>query len=251
MKVFEGKQKMIDNLLLAELNSVLALKSHSAMPTMESEDLGIRILAVALPRNTIRLRSMNKTRLEAFSDGIFAVIITIMVLEMKVPHEATMAAFMQLFPVFISYVVSFVVIGIYWVNHHHLFHTVKHVNTKILWANFVVLFPLTLVPFTTGWIGENYNEQLPMTIYCINLLLTGIGAGILQKVLMAGLPTDDAIRLIAKRNLKKVVFSSVIYLVSIATSFFYPAFCLVLIAIVAATWFIPDKEIERVLAKEN
>ncbi|MCF8461718.1 MAG: TMEM175 family protein [Flavobacteriales bacterium] len=194
---------------------------------------------------------MNKTRLEAFSDGIFAVIITIMVLEMKVPHEATLEAFMQLLPVFISYVVSFVVIGIYWVNHHHLFHTVKHVNTKILWANFVVLFPLTLVPFTTGWIGENYNEQLPMTIYCINLLATGIGAGILQKVLMAGLPSDDAIRLIAKRNLKKVVFSSVIYLVSIATSFFYPAFCLVLIAIVAATWFIPDKEIERVLAEEN
>ena len=194
---------------------------------------------------------MNKARLEAFSDGVFAIIITIMVLEIKIPHEATVAAMMQLLPIFISYVISFLVIAIYWVNHHHLLHTIKRVNSRMLWGNFALLFPLSLIPFSTGWIGENYNEQLPMTVYCINMFLCGFGAYILQMSITADLPSGDAIFIIIKRNIKKTFFSVAMYIISIVCSFFYPAVCLGLIAIVATAWVIPDREIEKLLEKEE
>ena len=194
---------------------------------------------------------MNKARLEAFSDGVFAIIITIMVLEIKIPHEATVSALVNLLPVFISYVISFIFIAIYWVNHHHFLHTIKRVNSRMLWSNLALLFPLTLVPFTTGWIGENYNAQLPMTIYCINLFLAGFGAYVLQIGITAGLPKEDKIFIIIKRNIKKTFFSVVMYIISIVCSFFYPAVCLILIGIVALVWVIPDREIEKLLEKED
>ena len=192
---------------------------------------------------------MNKARLEAFSDGVFAIIITIMVLEIKIPHEASISAMLELVPVFISYVISFLVIAIYWVNHHHLLHTIKRVNSRMLWGNFALLFPLSLIPFSTGWIGENYNEQLPMTVYCINMFLCGFGAYILQMCITAKLPANDAVFVIIKRNMKKTVFSVVMYIISIACSFFYPAVCLILIGLVAIAWVIPDREIEKLLEK--
>src|SRR5205809_7340459 len=110
---------------------------------------------------------MNKTRLETFSDGVLAIIVTIMVLEIKVPHETTMAALLSLWPVFLSYLLSFTGICIYWGNHHHLLHTVHHVNSKIIWSNMHLLFWLSLIPFTTGWMGENHFEQLPVALYAI------------------------------------------------------------------------------------
>ena len=123
---------------------------------------------------------MNKSRLEAFSDGVLAIIITIMVLELKVPHEVSWAALQPLLPVFISYLLSFIYIGIYWGNHHHLLHTVHHVNSKIIWSNLGLLFFLSLIPFSTGWMGENHFDKLPVALYAVNLLLSGISYYVLQ-----------------------------------------------------------------------
>src|SRR5437667_10122327 len=127
---------------------------------------------------------MTKSRLEAFSDGVLAIIITIMVLELKIPHGSELKDLAPVVNVFISYLLSFVFIGIYWGNHHHLLHTVHHVNSNIIWSNMHLLFWLSLVPFTTGWMGENHFDELPVAIYAINLLLCGIAYYILQKTIM-------------------------------------------------------------------
>ena len=123
---------------------------------------------------------MTKTRLEAFSDGVLAIIITIMVLELKIPHDASLHALVGLLPVFTSYILSFVFVGIYWGNHHHLLHTVKYVSGGILWANLHLLFWLSLVPFTTGWMGENHFESIPVALYGFMLLMAAISYYILQ-----------------------------------------------------------------------
>src|SRR5215510_12737790 len=146
---------------------------------------------------------MNKTRLEAFSDGVLAVIITIMVLEIKVPHEATMEALLGLCPVFMSYLLSFVFIGIYWGNHHHLLHTVHHVNSNIIWANMHLLFWLSIVTFTTGWMGENHFDKLPVAVYAIDLLLCGISYYILQKTIMKHHPLSEKLLEALKKQEKK------------------------------------------------
>src|SRR5688500_1132192 len=171
---------------------------------------------------------MNKTRLEAFSDGVLAIIITIMVLEIKVPHEATMEALLHLLPVFVSYVLSFLFVAIYWVNHHHMLHTVRNVNTKILWANMGMLFSLSLIPFTTGWMGENFGTQLPIILYCINLMVCGVAAYILQIAITSGLPKEDKVFEIIRRNMKKTVISVFFYTAAIICAFFYPMVSLVL-----------------------
>ena len=128
---------------------------------------------------------MNKSRLEAFSDGVIAIIITIMVLEFKPPHASDLAALQPLVPVFLSYVLSFVFLGIYWNNHHHLLQAVKHVNGRILWANLHLLFWLSLVPFTTGWVGENHFAPWPVALYGVVLLLAGAAYFILTRILIA------------------------------------------------------------------
>ena len=132
---------------------------------------------------------MTKSRIEAFSDGVLAIIITIMVLELKIPQEASLKALEELIPVFISYVMSFVFIGIYWGNHHHLVHTVQRVKSSILWANLQLLFFLSLIPFSTGWMGENHFAHLPVAAYGVNLLFCAIAYYILQRWIMSDADT--------------------------------------------------------------
>jgi len=148
---------------------------------------------------------------------------------------------------FIGYAVSFVFIGIYWVNHHHIFHMVKRVDTRILWANMALLFPLSLVPFATGWIGENPHQTLPMVVYCSLFLLSGFGAYVLQAAITAKLQPDDKIFLVFQKNLKKTIFSVIMYCLAIACAFIYPDASFVLILIVSVAWVIPNPEIEKVM----
>ncbi len=193
---------------------------------------------------------MGKTRLEAFSDGVLAIIITIMVLELKVPHGEDLATLFSLWPVFLSYVLSFLYIGIYWNNHHHLMHTVKKVSGGILWANLHLLFWLSLVPFSTGWMGENHFGQWPVFVYAFNMLMAAIAYTILVLRIKAvhgdGSEIDRAIGSDTKGKL-----SLVIYVVAMASSFLWPVLGVVLAAVVALIWLIPDRRIERVLANEN
>jgi uncharacterized membrane protein len=193
---------------------------------------------------------MNKTRLEAFSDGVLAIIITIMVLEIKIPHEVSLHALIELLPIFISYLMSFVFVGIYWVNHHHLFHTVKHVKGNILWSNMGLLFSLSLIPFTTGWVGENHYAELPVALYSINLFVCGLAAYILQSTITTGLPKDDKIFGIIKSNMKKTVISALMNIASIFFAFFYPIVSLLLIVILIFVWIMPDKRMEKLMEDE-
>lgn len=190
---------------------------------------------------------MNKTRLETFSDGVLAIIITIMVLEIKVPHEENLHALLELVPVFMSYLMSFVFVGMYWANHHHLFHTVKRINGKIIWANMGLLFSLSLIPFTTGWMGENHFSKLPVVLYSINIFACGLAAYFLQGAVTAGLSPDDKIFEIIKSSMKKTVISVSMNITSIVCAFFYPIISLVLVAILTIIWIIPDKRIEKLL----
>ncbi len=193
---------------------------------------------------------MNKTRLEAFSDGVFAIIITIMVLELKVPHEASVTALLHLLPVFTSYLLSFIFIAIYWTNHHHLLHAVKKVNSTIIWANMGLLFTLSLIPFSTGWMGENEYAELPVAIYSFNLLLSGFGAYLLQTAITRNLSPDDKIFLIIKKNVKKTYITVGVYIICIVCSFYYPMVSLFLILLVSILWVIPDRSIEKLLENE-
>lgn len=190
---------------------------------------------------------MNKTRLEAFSDGVIAIIITIMVLEIKIPHEATLHALLALTPVFISYVLSFLMVAIYWGNHHHLLHTVRHVTPKIIWANMGLLFSLSLIPFTTGWMGENHFAELTVALYAVNHLFCGFMAFVLQNAILDHLTERNKLMEAMLKTKKKAMLSVVVYLVSIPVAFYYPMVSFVLIAISAIVWVIPDKDVERAL----
>lgn len=192
---------------------------------------------------------MTKTRLEAFSDGVLAIIITIMVLELKIPHEADWAALEKLFPAFCSYLLSFIFVGIYWANHHHLLHTIKRVNSRIIWSNMGLLFTLSLVPFTTGWMGENHYASIPVAVYTINLFVCGFAAFLFQLAIIRKLPREDKVFLIIKRNLRKNYFSVLSYIVAIAIAFYYPYVSLAIIVLVAMVWVIPNQEIERMEAE--
>ena len=190
---------------------------------------------------------MTKSRLEAFSDGVLAIIITIMVLELKIPHETSLHALVELLPIFTSYILSFVFIGIYWGNHHHLLHTAPHVNSKIIWANMGLLFFLSLIPFSTGWMGENRFDKLPVATYAVNLLLCAITYYILQNVILSHL-THRLIEALKKQKTKGMI-SLVIYIVSILCAFFYPIISAVLFVVNAIMWVIPDKNIEQALSE--
>jgi uncharacterized membrane protein len=187
---------------------------------------------------------MSKGRLEAFSDGVIAIIITIMVLEMKVPHGEYLDSIAPLWPVFLSYVLSFVTVGIYWNNHHHMLHAVKHVNGAVLWSNLHLLFWLSLMPFTTGWMGENHFAPLPVALYGLDLLMCAIAYFFLVHALIAthGRDSEFAARIGSdwKGKIPLVAYSS-----GIALAFVNPWISFAIYAAVAAAWFIPDRRFER------
>ncbi len=191
---------------------------------------------------------MGKTRLEAFSDGVIAIIITIMVLELKVPHGAELENLAELLPVFLSYVLSFVYVAIYWNNHHHLLHTVKRVSGSILWANLFLLFWLSLIPFTTGWMGENHFAQWPVFVYSINLFMAAIAYTVLVLRITAvhgnDLPLAQAIGADWKGKI-----SLACYVLAMALSFIQPYAAMAVAAFVALMWLIPDRRIEDALGK--
>jgi len=189
---------------------------------------------------------MAKGRMEAFSDGVLAIIITIMVLEIKVPHGDTIASLKPLYPVFLSYVLSFIYIGIYWNNHHHMLHTVQHINGSTLWANTHLLFWLSLVPFATDWMGENHFTALPVAVYGVILFMAGFSYYILLHTLIR-LHGKDSLLARAIGGDRKGILSNVIYAIGIAVCFVAPAISLVLYAAVAAMWVIPDPRIEKLL----
>jgi uncharacterized membrane protein len=189
---------------------------------------------------------MGKGRLEAFSDGVLAIIITIMVLELKVPHGTDWAALKPLLPVFISYVLSFIYIGIYWNNHHHMLHATNKVTGSILWNNLHLLFWLSLVPFVTGWMGENHFAALPVALYGFVLLMAGVAYYFLAHCL-AGVHGKDSTIAQALGRDKKGIASVVIYAIGIPLCFVNPWIGFGLYTIVAGIWFIPDKRIEHTL----
>ena len=185
-------------------------------------------------------------RLEAFSDGVLAVAITIMVLEMKAPEGAELAALLHVVPAFISYVLSFIYIGIYWNNHHHMMHAVKRVTGGVLWANLHLLFWLSLLPFVTGWMGENHFAQLPTALYGFVLLMAAIAYWILVVTIINAEGADSLLAKAVGKDLKGKL-SAVAYAVAIALSFVNHWFAAAIYVLVALVWLVPDKRIERVL----
>jgi uncharacterized membrane protein len=193
---------------------------------------------------------MGKARLEAFSDGVIAVIITIMVLEMKVPHGDEPGALAPLIPVFVSYVLSYVYVGIYWNNHHHMLHAIRTVSGPILWGNLHLLFWLSLIPFVTGWMGENHFAQIPVALYGGVLLLSAISYSILVRMLVKHEGTDSALGSAVGKDFKGNV-SVVIYAAAIALSFVNRWIALGLYFLVALLWFVPDQRVERMLDRRT
>ena len=189
---------------------------------------------------------MGTTRLEAFSDGVIAIIITIMVLELRVPHEATLDALKPLFPVLLSYVLSFVYVGIYWNNHHHMLQVTKHVDGRILWANLYLLFWLSLFPFATAWMGENHFEALPTAVYGAVLLMAAIAYFILARAIIRREGPDSPLARAFGRDWKGKI-SPVIYSLAIMLSFVNQWLSQALFVTVAIMWLVPDRRIERVV----
>ena len=190
---------------------------------------------------------MQKTRLEAFSDGVLAIIITIMVLELKVPHGEDLSALQPLLPVFFSYVLSFVYIGIYWNNHHHMLHAVKRISGGVLWANLHLLFWLSLFPFVTGWMGENHFARLPTALYGGVLLMAAIAYWILVVTIIGEEGTDSLLAKAVGKDIKGKL-SAVAYAAAIVLCFVFNQWAAQAIYIlVALVWLVPDRRIERIL----
>ena len=189
---------------------------------------------------------MEKNRLEIFSDGVMAIIITIMVLEMKVPHGIELSALQPLISVFISYILSFIYIGIYWSNHHHMFLAVEKVSGGVMWANLHLLFWLSLFPFVTGWMGENHFSMWPVALYGVVLLMAATAYAILARILLKHHEKDSTLAKALGSDAKGIV-SIVLYLAGIGLTFISPCFGLIAYATVALIWLIPDRRIEKVL----
>jgi len=189
---------------------------------------------------------MNKGRLEAFSDGVLAIILTIMVLELKIPEEGTLAALYPLAPKFLSYVLSFIYIAIYWNNHHHLWQAAKRVNGPILWTNLHLLFWLSLIPFVTGWMGENNFAQLPVLFYGIVLIMAAFAYYLMTLALLANHEKDSALAIAIGKDFKGKI-SLVLYAAAILLSYVNALIALAIYAGVAVMWFIPDRRIENTL----
>lgn len=189
---------------------------------------------------------MGKGRLEAFSDGVIAVIITIMVLELKAPHGSSLQDLYSLWPTFLSYILSFAFVGIYWNNHHHLLHAANHVTGAMMWANLFLLFWLSLVPFTTNWMGENNFSQWPVFLYGVNLLGAAFGFTALAKAILASHGKDSDLGKAFKDD-KKGYLSRYGYMLAIAASFISPVISCAIYAAIAFVWLVPDKRIEKIL----
>jgi len=190
---------------------------------------------------------MGKSRLEAFSDGVIAIIITIMVLELKVPHGESIDVLAPLIPVFLSYVLSFVYLGIYWNNHHHMLHACQKVTGPMLWANLHLLFWLSLVPFATGWMGENHFGPVPSAVYGTVLLMAAIAYWILQQLIIASQGPNSLLKKAVGGDWKGKA-SPVVYAVAILLAFWSQWISLGLYVLVALVWLVPDRRIEHVLA---
>jgi len=190
---------------------------------------------------------VGKTRLEAFSDGVLAIVITIMVLEMKVPHGESLETLSPLIPVFLSYVLSFVYVGIYWNNHHHMLHTLTRVSGGVLWANLHLLFWLSLLPFATGWMGENHFGAMPTALYGVVLLAAAIAYWVLQQTIIGTQGEGSALKAAVGRDWKGKA-SPVLYILGIASTFVSPWLAQLVYVLVAVMWLVPDRRIERALA---
>jgi len=190
---------------------------------------------------------MSKTRLEAFSDGVLAIIITIMVLELKIPHGTGWDAIKPLIPVAVSYLLSFIIVGIYWGNHHHLLHTVGHVNSKMIWANLHLLFWLSLIPFGTAWMGENNFKSITVAVYAGILDLCGFAYYILLTVIRNSHPNNKALLVPLQKQTRKGLISNICYTIAIPLAFLHPLIAGIIIFLVAVLWWIPDGNIERSL----
>ena len=194
---------------------------------------------------------MHKSRLEAFSDGVIAIIITIMVLEIKTPHNTSWQALLDQLPVFSSYLLSFIFIGIYWGNHHHIISTIDHVNAAIIWANLNLLFWLSLIPFATGWMGENHYAQNTVVLYACLLLMCGISFTILQVCIERITKNNPKLVEAFAAVRRKGIFSVVCYILAIILAHYNTLFSAILFCIVSVRWLIPDKNIERAVSKET
>jgi uncharacterized membrane protein len=204
-----------------------------------------RLLSCLTPNDSAFRRSaMTKNRLEAFSDGVIAIIITIMVLELKVPHTVELSGLRDLIPVFLSYVLSFIYVAIYWNNHHHLLHAAHHVNGPVLWANMHLLFWLSLVPFVTGWMGENHFAATPVACYGVVLLMAAVAYTLLVKTLVK-LHGKDSVLSKAIGNDGKGKLSLLLYVLGISTAIWFPLIAGLLYVSVAIIWLIPDRRIEK------
>ena len=190
---------------------------------------------------------MGKTRMEAFSDAVFAIIITIMVLELRPPHQTGLAALRPLLPVFLSYALSFVYLGIYWNNHHHMLHCTRRVTGAILWANLYLLFWLSLVPFVTAWMGENHLASAPTALYGVVLLMAAIAYWILQRQILRSEGPRSLLAAALGPDLKGKI-SPLLYLLAIAAAFLHPGVSILLYLSGALMWLVPDRRIERALA---
>jgi uncharacterized membrane protein len=189
---------------------------------------------------------VGKGRLEAFSDGVIAIIITIMVLELKVPHGADLAALMPLIPVLLSYVLSFVYVGIYWNNHHHMLHAASAVDGYVLWANLHLLFWLSLIPFATGWMGENHFEPVPVALYGVMLFMSSLAYLILERALVARNANNSPLVLAVGKDYKAPI-SSALYLLAVPLSFVHVWLAFAVYIGMAILWFLPDRRIEKCL----
>ena len=192
---------------------------------------------------------MSKSRLEAFSDGVIAIIITIMVLELKIPHEATWEALQGLTPVFLTYVLSFAYVGIYWNNHHHMLHMTDRVTGTILWANLHLLFWLSLMPFATGWMGENHFAPIPTAVYGVDLLMCAVGYTVLQNAIIRSQGSHGRLATAVKGDVKGKI-SLACYIAAVGLAFVSNPISHVLYVAVALMWFIPDRRIEKRLRAE-
>ena len=193
---------------------------------------------------------MGKSRFEAFSDAVIAILLTIMVLELKVPHGAELGALTKLIPVFLSYVLSFIYLGIYWNNHHHMIHATRRITGKMLWPNLHLLFWLSLVPFVTGWMGENHFAAMPMAAYGFVLLMAALSWTILQSVIIREDGDDSAVGRAFQRQLKGML-SPVFYVLGIVTAFVSPWLSGAFYVAVALMWLVPDRRVEREIKRNE
>lgn len=194
---------------------------------------------------------MEKTRLEAFSDGVLAIIITIMVLEIKVPHSTEWRELLDLWPVLFSYLLSFIYVGIYWGNHHHLLHTVKRVNAGIIWSNFTLLFCLSLLPFATGWMGENHFETNAVAVYGIIMELNALAFYFLQACILKSQEHNTKLKQAIIQSKTKGVISQLCYILAIPVAFWIPAISFLLYILVAVMWIVPERGIEKALTEDG